>query len=244
MGRPKGIPIDPRIGLRLCALRNVTGMTQKELADAISESNTNASASQTTVYAWENGRQGISDRNLIAISQVIWKFLKDKEFPSFKELANTDWDNRYPDFYALISTGNQMTEGKPDRWKTVFESPSDIVLFIKSGTIPKVEKYYTTFAKRHGLDKEDEVIHSIFDLLDFMFSHTQNSDFISAYKKMAKYALFEDIYDYMWEEIEHAFIQGVDMLMTYYVPFDEEERLAKARQKAKRGQVNEHQTDE
>lgn len=61
---------------------------------------------------------------------------------------------------------------------------------------------------------------------------------------MAKYALFEDIYDYMWEEIEHAFIQGVDMLMTYYVPFDEEERLAKARQKAKRGQVNEHQTDE
>jgi transcriptional regulator with XRE-family HTH domain len=240
VGRPKGEPIDPELGKRLRDLRRATGMTQKEFSDAIRKSDEHASASPTTVYAWEHGRQGITDRNLKAVGQVLWDELEDQNYSAFWEVNQDEWELDISLHLLLLGASKRLFGEMDAKWKSLFESPSDIVNFIKFGITPKQEKHFKDVEKENGLDIEYELRAKMDELLKFIAMHTKDNEYISAYNQVGNFDLF-DYYEYMVEEIEHAFVQCIKLEMDFLYP----EQIQKEEEWFKKGGISdEHQTDE
>lgn len=125
MAKPKSGPIDKRIGARIKGLRKLCDLTQAELASLVTNMDEQASATVISVNAWENGRSRISDRNLSALSRVIWNELKKTQAyqpegggsPEKVYLPNSEYFTGMDDiFYSsddistYINTGKTLTE--------------------------------------------------------------------------------------------------------------------------------------
>lgn len=145
MAKPKSGPIDKRIGARIKGLRKLCDLTQAELASLITNIDEQASATVISVNAWENGRSRISDRNLSALSRVIWDELKKTQAyqpkgggsPERVHLPNSEYFTGMDGiFYSSDDISTYIKTGKT--------SAEDIIHNLLATTDEKISKYVVT----------------------------------------------------------------------------------------------------
>lgn len=189
MAKPKGEPIDRGIGERIRKFRKLCNLTQKQMADRINNMDSQASATYTSVNAWENGRTRISDRNLSAMSRAIWDELKKTEY------------YRSGDSFLPEEIDLNGVEGFPFMYSS-FNSPEEIIFYIKTGMNYLAKEVEDRIGS--DIQEKEKTVKKILSLIPDEYKTAQ---YQWAYEMIGDYDM---LYDFLIEEIQHGIFQFVN----------------------------------